>query len=557
MNLIIFLSFYYLAFFSGRGVCLLFKNKSEKDVNSKQFIEGVNVDIFYPVISLFFIGNCLVLVNFFTSLKTAFPVIVLVIIFMLLGNLRVKFEIKNLKMWLIQHNLVPIILSITLYGSRFHFDTGAYHLNYQNLLRTEKISLGSANLNFGYGFSSILEYLEAILWYPENLVFVFFINLIFHVLLFSFLFNSIYIGSTYLKVSSIFLVLFGFLDNFGYLGGANGFFKVQAIAKPDIPFAIAFIIISQLIISKIQNSAYLYRDIKLLSIATVFLVQIKLLGLYIGLLILYYLYQFNKNHKLEVKKFFTEIKISISLFLIWIFKNFLISGCFLFPLNFTCVKRVDWFIDGYLNSYIYSVKATQKAYIIGSNFSDWFESFLSKGFNMQILINFFCFIIILLLFRNLFFTTEDSGDIKKVLAIINIIFISTWILSSPVPRWGAHIYPFIVITLGVGLKFKNGYLSKKLLVSSLFTVFILTAALFPRMYSYQSLFDERGGLYKLNLPKVEYILNTSKTGYIVDYNLYQPQQCWVNKDCLLSDKAITFKIIRGYKVYLPDGSISW
>jgi len=557
MNLIIFLSFYYLVFFSGRGVCLLFVNKSEKNVNSKKFIEGVNVDIFYPVISLFFIGNCLVLINFFSPLKTALPVIGLLIIFMLLGNLKVKFNIKNLKMWLIQHNLLPIILSVTLYGSRFHFDTGAYHLNYQNLLRTEKISLGSANLNFGYGFSSILEYLEAILWYPENFVFIFFVNLIFYVLLFSFIFNSIYLGSNYLKVSSIFLILFGFLDNFGYLGGANGFFKVQAIAKPDMPFAIAFIIISQLIISKIQNSSYFYRDIKLLSIATLFLVQIKLLGLYIGLLILYYLFLFNKNTKLKVKKFFAEIKIAISLFLIWIFKNFLISGCFLFPLNFTCIKRVDWFIDGYLNSYIYDTKVTQKAYFIGSNVSDWFESFLTKGFNMQILINFFCFIIIIFLFRNLFFIKEDSADIKKVLVIINIIFISTWLLSSPAPRWGSHIYPFIVIALGVGLKFKNGYLSKKLLANSLFTMFILTAALVPRMYSYQSLFDERGGLYKLNLPKVEYMLNTSKNGYIVNYNLYQPQQCWVKKDCLLSDKVITFKIIRGYKVYLPDGSAKW
>ena len=557
MNLIIFLAFYHLAYFSGRGIYLFVIKKSDTNTTSKEFIEGINIEIFYPIFSLFFIGNCLVLINFFFSLKTAFPVIGLILIFTLLGNFKVKYNIKNLKIWLIQHNLFPLILSVTLYGSWLHFDTGAYHLNYQNLLRTEKISLGTANLNFGYGFSSILEYLEAILWYPDNFVFIFFINLIFYVLLFSFLLNSIYSGSTYLKVSSTFLILFGFLDNFGFLGGANGFFQVQAIAKPDMPFGITFIIISQLIISKIQHSFYSYRDIKLLSIATVFLVQIKLLGLYIGLLIIYYLYQFNKNTKLEIKKLFSAIKISMALFLIWIFKNFLISGCFLFPLKYTCAKRADWFIDGYLNSYIYDTKISQRAYFTGSNISEWFESFISKGFNLQILINFFCFIIFIFFFRSLFFIKENSEDIQKILAIINLIFISTWILSSPVPRWGAHIYPFIVITLGVGLKFKSDFLSKKLLVNSTYAFFILTAALFPRMYSYQSLFDERGGLYKLSLPKVEYVLNTSETGYIVDYNLYQPQQCWVNKDCLLSDKAVTFKIIRGYLVYLPDGSIKW
>ena len=557
MNLIIFLAFYHLAYFSGRGVYLFLIRKSETNAISKKFIEGVNVDIFYPILSLFFIGNCLVLINFFTSLKMALPMIGLIITLTLLANLKVKYKIKNLNNWLIQHNLFPVILSVTLYGSWFHFDTGAYHLNYQNLLRSEKISLGTANLNFGYGFSSILEYLEAVLWYPENFIFIFFINLIFYVLLFSFLFNSIYSGSTYLKVSSTFLILFGFLDNFGYLGGANGFFQVQAIAKPDMPFGITFIIISQLIISKIQSSTYSYRDIKLLSIATVFLLQIKLLGLYIGLLVIYYLYLFNRNSKLEIKKFFAEIKISIALFMIWIFKNFLISGCFLFPLKYTCIKRVDWFIDGYLNLYIYDTKVSQRAYFIGSNISDWFESFLNKGFNLQILINFFCFIIFIFLLRSVFFIMEDSKDIKRVLIIINIIFISTWLLSSPVPRWGSHIYPFMVITLGVGLKFKNIYLSKKLFVNITYAFFILTAALFPRMYSYQSLIDERGALYKLDIPKVEYMLNTSKTGYVVNYNLYQPQQCWINKDCLLSDKVVTLNIIRGYSVYLPDGSLKW
>lgn len=557
MNLIIFLAFYHLAYFSGRGVCLFVLKKSETNKTSKEFIEGVNIEIFYPIVSLFFIGNCLVLINFFASLKTALPMIGLIIILTLLANFKEKYNIKNFKIWLIQHNLFPIILSVTLYGSWFHFDTGAYHLNYQNLLRTEKISLGTANLNFGYGFSSILEYLEAILWYKDNFVFIFFINLIFYVLLLSFLLNSIYSGSTFLKVSSTFLILFGFLDNFGYLGGANGFFQVQAIAKPDMPFGITFIIISQLIISKIQYASFSYRDIKLLSIATVFLVQIKLLGLYIGLLIIYYLYLFHKNTKLEIKKLFAEIKISIGLFLIWIFKNFLISGCFLFPLKYTCIKRADWFIDGYLNSYIYDTKVSQRAYFMGSNISEWFKSYLDKGFNLQILINFFCFIIFIFLIRSLFFTKEDSVNIKKVLVIINILFISTWLLSSPVPRWGSHIYPFIVISLAVGLKFKNIYLSKKLLVNGMYAFFILTAALLPRMYSYQSLFEERGALYKLNSPKVGYILNSSNTGYIVDYNLYQPQQCWINKDCLLSDKAVTFKTVKGYLVYLPDGSVKW
>lgn len=556
MNLFIFLAFYYLAYFSGRGIYLFFTSKKNNCLKQTGSIEGINIEVFFPVIYIFFIGNILVFLNFFTSLTTAIPVIGIITLICVLNNFKMKVKNTNLKIWLIQHTLFPIILSVTLYGSWFHFDTGAYHLNYQNILRSEKISLGTANLNFGYGFSSILDYLEAILWYGENFVFIFFINLIFYVLLFSFLINSIYSGTTYLKISSIFLILFGFLDNFGYLGGANGFFQVQAIAKPDMPFGISFIVISQLILSKIQNSSYSYRDIKLLSVATVFLIQIKLLGLYIGLLIIYYLIQFNKHTKLEIKKFFDAIKISIALFFIWIFKNFLISGCFLFPLKYSCISSVEWFIDGYLNLYIFDTKVSQKGYFIGSNFQSWLESFLNKGFNLQILVNFFSFIFFIFLIRKLFFIKDESADPKKVLAIINLIFIFTWLLSSPVPRWGSHIYPFVVITLAAGLKFKTINFSNKIL-NTLFLFCVVTAALVPRMYSYQSLLEEKGGLYKLNIPEVDYIQNTSKTGLIVDYNYYQPQQCWANKDCLLSDKIISFKNYGSYKVYLPDGSLKW
>ena len=37
------------------------------------------------------------------------------------------------------------------------------------------------------------------------------------------------------------VLIYGFLDNFGFNGGKNGFIEVESIAKQDTPFAVMFI----------------------------------------------------------------------------------------------------------------------------------------------------------------------------------------------------------------------------------------------------------------------------------------------------------------------------
>ena len=41
---------------------------------------------------------------------------------------------------------------------------------------------------------------------------------------------------------SLSVLIYGFLDNFGFNGGKNGFIEVESIAKQDTPFAIMFIL---------------------------------------------------------------------------------------------------------------------------------------------------------------------------------------------------------------------------------------------------------------------------------------------------------------------------
>ena len=81
-------------------------------------------------------------------------------------KLNIKFTIFKLFNFL-------LIFTVTLFsikGSGFHHDSGLYHLNYQNILRTNKIQFGLVNLYDHYGFSSFYEYIGSIFWIGENLI---------------------------------------------------------------------------------------------------------------------------------------------------------------------------------------------------------------------------------------------------------------------------------------------------------------------------------------------------------------------------------------------------
>ena len=556
MNVIIFLGFYLFTYFLGRGFLVLIKTNFKKSIDENQ-IMGINYDVFYPIASLFAVGNLLVILNFFIPLEKSYPLLIGIFIILIFSNFRSKIKIVNLRNWTIKHLILPLIISITSYGSWLHFDTGAYHLNYQYWLKTSKIVFGLANINFGYGFSSILEYLESLLWVDNNFVFIYFINQLFFVLLFAFLWDAIFHSNSFLKVSSLFLLTYAFLDNFGVGGGANGFYQVQAIAKPDMPFGIMFIIISQLIIQKIINKDFNFKDLKIFSYAVLFLIQIKLLGMYIGLLVIYYLFKFHKKNKYKILGIITEIRTPIVLSILWLIKNFILSGCFLFPLKFSCITNVSWYIDGYINSYVYDTQISQRAYFFGDNIKDWIVLYLNKGFNRQILFNFLIAILILLLFRKIFFKKVNIEISKFAFFAFNLIFIFTWILSSPAPRWGAHIYPFVIISLALGYEFKNENRFNTIFSNLILIFFIITVGLLPRFYSYQSFFDTQLDIYVVNYEKVEYVQNFSNTGLIVDSSKYQPQQCWVKKMCTLSDKEIIKGKIGIYSVFYPDGSKLW
>ena len=118
--------------------------------------------------------------------------------------------------------IYPITLKIT-----FSFDAGLYHLPYQNVLRSEKISIGLANMS-RFGFSTLQDYVNSILW-TGNFIFNKYLIGLYLVIFFSFLFDLNKSSSILNKI-----ILFSILVSLPF---ASRYF-VFATLKTDLALAV-------------------------------------------------------------------------------------------------------------------------------------------------------------------------------------------------------------------------------------------------------------------------------------------------------------------------------
>ena len=295
MTIFIFLLFYFYLFFVGRGSLILLSRlnkKHRKEIN----IFKSNQDVFFPIISLFVLGNILFILNFFLPLKSTISFFTIISILFLFINIfdfkRVVINVENI----VNHLIIPALLSISTYGINFHGDAAGYHLNAQLWLREEPIVFGISNITWAYGFQSIFEYISSVFWIKNNFVFLHFINVIFMILFFTFLSKNLFQRkSNFLFFSSFFILGFGILDNFGVDGGKNGFVVFQSIGKFDMTFAIIFLISALLIFDSLKRNKFKDSDFHLIILLSLFAFQLKVFGIYLAIPLIYYFYFYSLN----------------------------------------------------------------------------------------------------------------------------------------------------------------------------------------------------------------------------------------------------------------------
>ena len=538
MNILFFILFYFYFFLLGRGLIIIlnrFKKKVIFDDSTKIF--DTSILIFYPIIGMMAFSNSLFILNFFFPLKNLFILgfITLIIFFNFFSLPRFK---QNA--WIYIFTLINCcILSISTYDINFQYDAGYYHLNYQNWLREFKIVFGLNNLNGAFGTSSMIDYIAAPLWVGNNLVLLHYVSILFVVFLINFLgYHIIFSKNTYLYFSSIFLSVYGLMDNFGLGGGRNGFFTIHGIIKPDIPSGIIFYVSCVLLTYTLVKKTITQKEIIFLNFILIFSYQLKISS---ALLLGFFLYVI-----IRFKKFHLSSLITTNLVLIiWSIKNIFLTSCLVYPVNFTCLNS-PWYSEQSIQGLKDVTGSFNNSYIVGNSFNLWFNNWISIDLNKITMSNFLFSIFLIILMKLLIVNKKNNSSYKIYLVPLFFIFsnIFIWITGAAHPRFVYGLFAYIVTVPFINshnLKIKSNTAFNNFIFIMLL---LFTTLLIPRLNSYKAFYQDPLKISTIQVPVVEYQnINEDWVMPLIG------DQCWINIDCIPYNKYISEQRYFTYKSF--------
>jgi len=557
MTILLFIVFSLTLYIFNRGVLVFFKSIFNKtwSIDKLEFY-GIPIFIFYPIFSLFIIGNLSVLANFIVPIKELNLIWIIFLIFFALINLKENFLIENRFLFLFTLIIVPAILSISSYGLKFHFDSVDYHLNFQYWIRENKIIFGLSNLYIAYGWSTIYEYILSNFWFGNNFLALHFINITF----FTFFYNFIFYNLTFnkdllLKLISINIVIYSFLDNFGVKGGANGFVNIQMVGKPDEAAGILFFVSFLLLMRDYLKSQFSIKNFLLVSTLSLFAFQIKIVSSYLVIPIIFYLF------KLKIKNF-SKIQLSYFLYLLsnlvfFVIKNIAISGCLIFPIHQTCINSLKWTDSKTVK---YFSKGVREGNNLAVNFSEnifeWFNIWINHAYNYQIYSNLIISILIIWIINKLLLKNVNKNfSQNEIVAYLFILFlVIAFFLTGPTLRYGFGLFLILISSLTIKEKVPKNIKQFNFLTYTTFILLVFSIILTPRLYSYK-LFINNGLEIASIENNIEEYLNTGSLVNSKERKV-EGSTCFIPKTCIKNDRFefLKYADIKGYKFYTFENS---
>jgi len=552
------INFYTVVFIFSAGIFF------QRDILKKQNINNFYMYGIYGCIILSFLG---LIINFFTPLNQ--NINTGIIVFFTLYFFKHLIDNVHLRQYLKKIIFVTVIsiIIITLENSN-RPDAGLYHLPYIQIINEEKIIIGLANIHFRFATNSIIQYLGAI-------------N-------FNYMFGKIGITTPLAAIVSIFLLyfveeflkekkkqhssyklLFIFFTLIFILYSFNRYSGYGNDATASISFlTLIYIFLFKLNFKKVDNNILI--KIYLIS---VFLFAQKLFYV-LPLLIVFLIFLFDR-HKI---KYFTSFSLHLPTFflLVLLIKNLLISGCFLYPLKFTCLN-VDWLDEKIVLDEAISGQAWTKDW---SNFKNknsiskeeyikkfnWLSTWMTN--HAEIIIKKLTPLIIFFMIFHTYNKSEKKNyerlPDKTFIISLLICLIGTllWFLKFPIYRYGSGYIFSSVLLLYILISKKYHYDKKRLnkfMISVLIIGFSIAALKnlnriyknynrdyvdypFPAIYS----FNEKNVPEKLGTGITEYFYKEKflfyvSTSGVCMYNL-APCTYYINKKVRKKNKF-------GYKVY--------
>lgn len=505
-----FFVFFLFFFFLGRGLMLCFTKFENTD---EYKIAGLDIHIFYPVIGMIFYGNFLFLLNFFLPLSTRYILLFALFLvpnFLVVPNfIFLKKGFKNL--------LIYLLLLIPSYNLTYHYDSGLYHLNYQALLRESNVILGISNIYGPYGIGSIYEYISASLWFDSTMVLLQFVNLLFFILFYEFLINLLSRkDNNFLNSAGLGLLIFSILDNFGVGGGRNGYLYVQSLGKQDVTLAIMYLITAVMMFLILSKNKLEKNELLIISIFTLFILQLKVSGVTIFLVYLVFLYRVFRD-RFSQKKIFLDLSIPFLLGVFWIFKSILQTGCIIFPLDASCFDTLSWYSAENIKVTLESGQDFSIAYDFNSSIVVWLSEFLEYEINGTIVINFIIsfFIIFIIFFKRNLNNQTKNVNILNFIILFNIIFFL---------YYGPH-FRYLIATQLISI-FLIGYIRApriNVISALIYPLIVISVISLVRLDSYKSFNFFEHPKHEIPLPELK--------EYDSRYLPKIGDQCWTVKDC--------------------------
>ena len=553
MNILFNVLFFIFISLSGRATYNIFFKK----IIYSDTISDIKIKYFYPLFSLFFLGNLIIFLNFFFPIEQfTIPILIFYFLLIIYDLFRNKVNLTIGLDSIFSYFITPCFLGVSSYGVWLGWDTGLYHIPHQLIIRENSIIFGLTNLNIWFGWSSIIEYISSILWLENNFIMLRILEIVFFCFLFNLLFYFFYQKENlFYRNIALAIVTFAFLDNFGYLGGGNGFVPILSVGKYDAALGILFFVLSIMLINALLKGEYENHTLVFFMLFSLFAVQIKQTGAYLIFLLIPYIYRFITNNKKSILDVMKLSFFPIFIFIMWIIKNLITTSCLFFPARITCISFLPWYekvqLDYVEESMIYSPISLNSSLSISEQFNIWFN--FSK--NSQFFINFPISLLILFSLFIVFFKykkpTKNTFVNSTFIAfiVVNIIF---WYLSNyGNVRYGFGLW-MLVISF-IAFKFKDSIfkIEKLKIVHYLFIlVFIGSVAQIPRGYSYDSLIELKLQPYVL---PIEYGTTYLPSEY--GWGVFpETVQCWDVPDCKVEDKNVEpSEYYFGYTIYYPDG----
>lgn len=514
---------------------------------------------FVGVVAASFIA---LLFNFFIPLNkniNSFIFILVILIFFLKLQVNIKKEVR----FLVISTLICFFL--ILFSNVNRPDAGLYHLPYISILNEYQIIFGLNNLHSRFGHISIIQYLSAFnnnYFFQEDGIIIPLASIAaFYYIYFLNEVIKIYKKKIQTDLSSLFslsVLIYIAFKLMGYDGFGN-----DTIAHLSLFYLISYIL-------KLKKNKIDIAPIFLISVFSFLNKSTMIIVFIIPIYIFFYKY------KLDLKKIFIpKLFFSIIFFLLWLIKNFIISGCGIYPIIVTCTEYLPWLNINSTKIYNTASEAWSKAWPENNDERLTMEVFI-KNFNWiaawskkhliyitNIIVPYILALLMLLIFFRI-----SSRNIKDKIVIIKLsefywlafftCFVGSisFFIKFPLYRYGYSYIVCLIILIFIYFFKKKIYHLNIINISKV--IFFLAFIAFVGKQSFRLINNYNLNYINKPWPRIYSFTNNTKIDsekYYIKENFYYYFSR--NGECMYSappctnfkiDEKLIAKEILGYKV---------